>query len=84
MATNKEGLVTVKSFAERKGWRINQRDTRVVARRKEGGRRIHFGILRGRPRQRGSCSVMVRTIVAARATISYANSGNVTRKRRLL
>src|SRR5215472_5681102 len=42
MATSNEGLVTLKSFAERKGWRINQGATNVVARGKEGGRRIHF------------------------------------------
>ena len=42
MATGNEGLVTLKSFAERKGWRINQRATKVVARGKEGSRLIHF------------------------------------------
>lgn len=42
MATSNEGLVTLKSFAERKGWRINQRATKVVARGKEGSRLIHF------------------------------------------
>lgn len=42
MATSNEGVVTLKWFAERKGWRINEGGTKVVARGKEGRRRIHF------------------------------------------
>ena len=45
MAGDNQNLAALRSFAERKGWRIVKGDTRVIARGAEGRRRIHFWIV---------------------------------------
>ncbi len=50
MASGNQNLAALKSFSERKGWRIVTGDTRVIARGTEGGRRIHFWITEPTPR----------------------------------
>ena len=50
MASGNRNLGALRSFSERKGWRIFTGDTRVIARGTEGGRHIHFWITEPTPR----------------------------------